>query len=427
MTNLRHISYSLLTQWNPETGFAASLIEGAARRHRLTGRDRAFLNSLVLGVLRNITLLDNWIDYLRSRGQLKRNVRWLLRQGLYEVLLMRTPDHAAVSQAVKLAKRYEKGIVNAVLRRAVKESDTLTGRARDLPLPVRFSLPKHIVDGWQHRLGADAAVALCEWMNEPAPVTLRANPLKPGAADALRASFGAVPVEDQPGFFTVLEVPFEAIRTGLCYVQDPSTALAPSMLAPKRGDSVLDACAAPGGKAGILAAMMANEGRLVCVDRQRERIDMTHDNLKRLGVTCAEFYCHDWQSDAKIPDLLTSQQFDRILVDVPCSNTGVMRRRVDVRWRLNSSREIAALNDAQLAIVDRVLPLLKPAGTLVYSTCSIEPSENEGLIQKLLTHHPDLFVHEDQLLLPHINDTDGGYAAILKKSRSFQRPAQLNS
>jgi 16S rRNA (cytosine967-C5)-methyltransferase len=410
-TNPRALCRDILAHWNPDTGFAANLIERAARDHNLDVRDRAFLNSLALGVLRNLTLLDHWIDHLRGRGQLKQGLRWLLRQGVCEVLLMRTPDHAAVSQTVKLAKKYEKGIVNAVLRRAVAESEPLLAAVGYLPLAVRFSLPAHLITRWEKRLGTDAAVALCEWMNAPAPVTFRANTLLPGAAESLKTTFGARGVEDQPGFFMADEMPFDAISAGLCYVQDPSTAAAPELLAPQPGECVLDACAAPGGKAGILAALMQNDGQLICTDSQQERIDMTADNLQRLGVTCAQTICHDWLADSGLPAQIVGETFDRILADVPCSNTGVMRRRVDVRWRLTSPKVFTALQEIQLAIVERLIPLLKPGGTLVYSTCSIEPEENEQMAAQILARHPHLELRRDTLLLPHINDTDGAYAA----------------
>ncbi|MCB1096951.1 MAG: hypothetical protein KDN22_15355 [Verrucomicrobiae bacterium] len=420
-TNPRALCREILSHWNPDTGFAANLIERAARDHCLDVRDRAFLNSLVLGVLRNVTLLDHWIDQLRGRGQLKQGLRWLLRQGICEVLLMRTPDHAAVSQTVKLAKKYEKGIVNAVLRRAVSESETLLTAVESLPLAVRFSLPAHLIARWEKRHGSDATVALCEWMNTPAPVTFRANTLVPGATETLKATFGARPVEDQPGFFVADEMPFDAIAAGLCYVQDPSTAAAPELLAPRSGEYVLDACAAPGGKAGILATLMENTGCLLCIDSQQERVDMTAENLQRLGITCATTICHDWLATTELPAEIATKTFDRILADVPCSNTGVMRRRVDVRWRLTEPKAFNVLQEIQLAIVERLIPLLKPGGTLVYSTCSIESEENEEMAALILKLHRHLSLRGDTLLLPHINDTDGGYAAAFVST-----PAKIN-
>jgi 16S rRNA (cytosine967-C5)-methyltransferase len=417
-SNPRALCRDILTHWNPETGFAANLIERAARDNKLDSRDRGFMNSLTLGVLRNLSLLDHWIDQLRSRGQLKSGVRWLLRQGIYEVLLMRTPDHAAVSQTVKLAKKFEKGIVNAILRRASSERESLQALVPTLPLAVRFSLPAHLVQRWEQRWGMDAAIALCEWMNTPAPVILRANTLVPNAAEALRQSFDASGVEDAPGFFVASEMPFDAIQSGLCYVQDPSTATAPQLLAPRPGEAVLDACAAPGGKSGIIAGMMGNSGYLVCVDSQQERVDMTAENLQRLGVTCEEMCCHDWLAENELPLALAGKTFDRILCDVPCSNTGVIRRRVDVRWRLKSRSAFADMQKTQLGIVERTLPLLKPGGTLVYSTCSIEPEENDQVVKLLLERHPHLSLREEQLLLPHINDTDGAYVAVLESRAS---------
>ena len=413
-SNPRAVSRDILKNWKPDGEFATNLIDQAARRHALDARDRALVNTLVLGVLRNITLLDHWIGLIRSKGPLKPGLRWILRQGLFELMMMRTPAHATVSQTVKLAKRFEKPVVNAILRRAVSDTAELNAMVAQLPLATRFSLPEHMVERWEQHHGRSATIALCEWMNEPATFTFRANPLAPNAEHLLARNYSARPVEDQPGFFTADSLPLEAIEDGLCYVQDPSTATAPTLLKPNPGERVLDACAAPGGKSSILAALMNNRGELVCVDQQEKRVAMTEQNLTRMGVTCASFLCHDWlENDAFTPELKKGQ-FDRILADVPCSNSGVMRRRVDVRWRLASQQTFREMQRIQLAIVDKLIPLLSPGGTLVYSTCSIEPEENEEVVQSILERHPALSASDELLMLPFITDTDGGYAAALR-------------
>ena len=413
MTDVRQVCQQLLTQWSRGEQFAATLIERACEKHGLQSRDRAFLQTLALGVLRNLSLLDHWIDHLRDKGAIKPAVRWLLRQGFYEAIFMRTADHAGVFQNVKLARRYEKGLVNALLRRASSEKDSLLAQVETLPLPLRFSLPPMLIDRWESRFGHDDTLSLCRRVNEPASVTIRANQLKEESVAMLEAEFGAIACGAHPGFFSCPELPRAAIERGLCYVQDPSTAIACYLLDPQPGESVLDACAAPGGKSGILAERMRNSGQLVCVDNRPGRIEMVQGNLSRLGVTSFTTNVHDWLDD-KAPVGLETHSFDRILIDAPCSNTGVLRRRVDVRWRLTSADVFAAMKETQQQIVDRSLPFLKPGGTLVYSTCSIEPEENDEVVEWLV-YSRGLTLKEQRLNLPHADGSDGAFCAALIK------------
>ncbi len=189
-------------------------------------------------------------------------------------------------------------------------------------------------------------------------------------------------------------------------MQDPSTALACELLAPQPGDRVLDACAAPGGKTAYLAELMQDQGAILAVDRDEQRVQRLEENLTRLGISSAKTQVHDWSGTPP------TEHFDRILVDAPCSNTGVMRRRVDVRWRLQPA-DFTRMPREQLAIVRAVLPLLKPGGTLVYSTCSLEPEENGQLVRQLLEEFPALQLEEERAILPWRDGLDGAFAARL--------------
>jgi 16S rRNA (cytosine967-C5)-methyltransferase len=199
---------------------------------------------------------------------------------------------------------------------------------------------------------------------------------------------------------------------GLCYAQDPSTEIAPRLLHPRPGEAVLDACAAPGGKTALMAELMSNQGQIMASDASSARLKRMAGNLDRLHVDNVRAALHDWTRPA--PDWLKQQKFDAILLDVPCSNTGVMRRRVDVRWRLDAAA-FTAQAASQLALLKSVLRVLKPGGRLVYSTCSIDPEENTGVVDKLLQAHPDVKRLDERQTMPQKDGIDGAYAVLLRR------------
>jgi 16S rRNA (cytosine967-C5)-methyltransferase len=179
------------------------------------------------------------------------------------------------------------------------------------------------------------------------------------------------------------------------------------------GETILDACAAPGGKSGLIAEIIQNRGQLIACDRDPNRIEVLRKNLETLGVTCAQTLRQDWK-EALVPELRVNS-FDRILLDAPCSNTGVMRRRVDVRWRL-TQRDFLRMQEVQLTILRAVIPLLKPGGTLVYGTCSIEREENEGVVARTLREFPFLKLGAQNAVLPFRDHFDGAFAARLDRA-----------
>jgi 16S rRNA (cytosine967-C5)-methyltransferase len=207
-----------------------------------------------------------------------------------------------------------------------------------------------------------------------------------------------------------------SFKDGWFYVQDPSTLLAVLELDPKPGETILDACAAPGGKTAFIAQLMENRGVIIAEDTDPARLALVRENCTRLGVTCVQTALAgaDIGSPSSIlhPPSSPSLSFDRILVDAPCSNTGVMRRRVDLRWRVRAE-EIERLRRAQLDLLHRVATRLKPGGTLVYSTCSLEPEENGSVVRQFLARHPAFKLASERELLPFTDGTDGAYVAKL--------------
>jgi len=370
--------------------------------------DRAFAVELFYGVLRNRTLLDFWTGALRT-ARIDIDLRDLLRLGLYQLFIAKTPEHAAVYETVELASNRHRPVVNGILRSAVRRKRELQTKAKSQALTVRFSQPAFLIERWEREFGEKQSKALCEWNNRPPTIYARINQLKIDCQRFLARYREASSLPKAPNFVE-LASPTEAIAQGDCYVQDPSTAIACELLEPRPDEKILDACAAPGGKTSYLAELMKNEGSLVAVDREPKRLRLLADNLNLLGVKIATVVCHDWTQD-KIPKAIYSQgPFDRILIDVPCSNTGVTRRRVDVRWRLKPS-DFKRMQARQIEIARAVLPLLKPGGMLVYSTCSLEHEENEDVVHHLLQTISVLTLEEEQRSLPFRENFDGAFAA----------------
>ena len=403
--NARTSCLRALMQWEKGRAFSDEILHESLEHAPLGPLDRAFLMELFFGILRNLSRLDFLIGRLREGG-LDAQTRAILRIGLYQIFHLRTPPHAAVNETVALATR-TRGLVNAILRRALREKSELEQALQAADQSTQLSHPEFLIRRWQKNFDAGSAAALCAWNNEPPDVVVRANGLKVTAGELLRTAQDASALEAHPLAIKVNQLPFTWIVHGLCYVQDPSTLLACDLLAPHPGETVLDACAAPGGKTSYLAELMRNEGRIVAMDLYESRVARLRENLQRLGVTIAEAVQHDaMQSGGPCEGV----QFDRILVDAPCSNTGVIRRRVDVRWRL-TDEDFIRMPTQQLALVRRSAARLKRGGTLVYSTCSLEPEENEEVVEAVRRQLPALQLVETRRTVPFVDWVDGAFAA----------------
>ena len=413
-SSARDVALSALTAWRQKQAFADAIIADCFGSTNLATRDRAFAVELFYGVLRNLTVLDFWIGCLRTR-RLDAGARDLLRLGLYQLLLLSIPEHAAIYETVAIGGRRYQPIVNAILRSALRQKATLLQKAESQPLSIRTSHPQFLIDRWRQQFGSCNVEALCAWNNRPPPIYARINKLKIGVDRFLRSHPKAQRVPKLPNFAELASLPLNALKRGECYLQDPGTAIACEVVAPKAGERVLDACAAPGGKTGYLAEMMQNSGLLIACDRDPDRIRLLEENLKRLGAKNTMVFRHDWTEEEVPRSIRSSAPFDRILIDAPCSNTGVMRRRVDVRWRLTEA-DFDRMRQRQLAIVRNVQPLLKGGGTLIYSTCSLETEENENVVQQLLRATPRLRPEEQKQCLPFRDGFDGAFVTKLIKA-----------
>jgi 16S rRNA (cytosine967-C5)-methyltransferase len=405
----RQIALKALRTWRNGTRFADSIISPSLAQTSLMRSDRAFALELFYGVLRNLTLLDFWISCLRA-SRVESDLRDILRLGLYQLFLLKTAQHAAVHETVELAPKRQRTIINAMLRAAARRTNELLALAQAQPLFLRTSHPQFLIERWQQHFGIEHAEKLCEWNNLPAPVYARINLLRIDRTEFLRAYPESRPVPKHPDFVEINSLPSGALERGHCYIQDPSTTIACQLLDPKPGERILDACAAPGGKTALIAEQVKNRAFIAACDRDPERLRILKDNVARLGARITHSVRQDWTRDRLPKEIASAAPFDRILVDAPCTNTGVMRRRVDVRWRVRPD-DFTRMPKEQFVITRAVIALLKPGGVLVYSTCSLEPEENEKVVRRMLAERPVLRLEAERHSLPFRDGFDGAFAA----------------
>lgn len=401
----RQTALNCLMRWHEGHSFAETLVDRECSRAQLSPADRHLVQALVFGVLRNRTWLDHVIDSLRQ-GRLDLEMRLILQIGLCQLFLLGMADHAAVYETVNLAPSRLRGLVNAILRNALRREKAILAEREKLPLPVLYSTPAWLVERWTQQTDRETTRDLLRWNNTTPRLYVRANPLIP--MDGIPASLA--PLDRAPGWFSVEgPLPLEDIQAGSLYVADPSTRYAIDLLAPRAGEEILDACAAPGGKAAAIIAATGGKARLTATDLHEHRLPTLQENLDRQGSASVKTAQADWSQPCP-PEW--ERHFDAVLLDVPCSNTGVIQRRVDVRWRVTPA-EIRRLAALQKSILENASRAVKPGGRLVYSTCSIDAEEDGLLVRDFLRNHPEWTLKEEKLILPHQEKSDGAYAALL--------------
>ncbi len=466
----RRCAYAVLRRVFEHGAYADKALHSQARG--LDARDRALAMRLAYGAVQRKGTLDHLIGLLAERPprQLDAPVLAALRLGLYELLYLRgAPDHAIVADTVELAKtnaRAGHGLVNAVLRRATREGAGLLEGLEDATpeqAAVKHSHPEWIARMWWEELGADDARALMAHDNEPGEVALRANtlvtdastlarelaagtpaggPAEGPAGDKAGGSAGG-PAGDRAGGGSpvrthldpdipealVLEGPFDAHgsdawREGAFVAQSRAAMLVARVVAPEPGERVLDLCAAPGGKSTHLAALMDGTGEVVAVEHDRRRAGALARTAQRLRAHTVHVELAD-AAQARPEGAV----FDRVLVDPPCSGLGTLQARPDLRWRMERSH-LAELERTQAKILAAGAGALRPGGVLVYSTCTISPTENERRIATFLDANPDFALDdlsvelpgranprapETVLTLPHRDRTAGFFIARLRR------------
>ncbi|MGE5586493.1 MAG: 16S rRNA (cytosine(967)-C(5))-methyltransferase RsmB [Bacillota bacterium] len=391
--------------------FATVARDRALGRARLPERDRALMTELVYGVTKTRKTLDHVIGTFAARptGKMDPVVRVALRLGAYQILyLTHIPAPVAVNESVELARAFghagAAAFVNAVLRALVREPGKVAfpdAVAQPVDhIAQRYSHPAWMVSRWLARFGFDETARLCAANNENPPVTIRVNTLKT-SRDRLLDELAGAGIEARPSPYVpeAIEVrqggdlfSHRSYRDGEFLVQDTSSMLVAHVLEPVPGERVLDLAAAPGGKTTHIAECMGDRGEIVAVDVHEHRMRLLEQNVKRLGINCITTVVADAAQlprGATLPSrsFCSSRFFDRALVDPPCTGTGVLRRRPDLRWHRKPG-DIADLTGIQADLLEAAARSVKPGGVVVYSTCSIEPEENAEIVERFLEAHP---------------------------------------
>ena len=388
--NSRRTAAFIFAKWLATKDFPATMLP--------EGQDRAFVQDLVYTTIRRLRPLRRILGgFLKTwpKGELES----LLYIGAAQILYMKdVPDFAAVSATVDAAKASPNKniakVVNGVLRNLIRKRDEGVDFMEGALLEERESFPTALVKRWIDRFGKENAEKLCKWHNEPAETWI-ARPDR---------SFTKLErgerVESVKGY-----------AEGEFIVQDPGTQLAIELMDVKRGEKVLDACAAPGGKTIQLAWRGANVTACEVNPKRRRRLV---ENLERVGVMSGGSRVEVIDSLSQ-PQPSTSTSFTKILVDAPCSNTGVLRRRPDARWNW-SEEKLKELVKLQAEILDQVVPLVAPGGAIVYSTCSNEPEENLEQVRAFTRRHKDFHIVTSKESIPYESGHDGAFAALIRRS-----------
>lgn len=439
----RTAAWRILSDWERRKGPLEGLRDRALSESSYSHLDRALIMELTQGVPRHRLIIDHWILNLLDRPgrDLPIPVLTALRLGIYQLLFLhKIPAHAAVGATVNLVKRSEfegfAPLVNAVLRRAASTSLPPVPEAGEDPLhhlEVVTSSPGWLVDRLVKFRGLAEARLILQALNRPGPLTMRANTLRIDR-ESLLDKLDSLGVSARAGRLSpdavilgsgTAPAAIPPFQNGLCTVQDEGAQLIAPLLGPEPGERLLDACAAPGGKAGHLAQLVGDDALILAVDHSRTRVSMMTRSLARLRVTCVRAVV----ADARNLPILSTAPVNGVLVDAPCSGTGVLRRHPEGKWRKDAAG-VVSLIQIQEDLISAASAVLPRGGRLLYTTCSILREENEDVVDRTLargshsladlrkgTDLPDdLFTARGEMRTwPHLHDCDGFYAALLVK------------
>lgn len=426
---VRGIAIKILTRVERTDAYLDKLLDIELETGDLNPPDKRLLNELVHGVLRNQSKLD-WVLTGFYHGQYSKvapNVRNALRVALYQILfLTRIPHHAAVNEAVEFVKKY----------RGQRLADTMNGLLRNIArnveniryplatsdeiqyLSVVHSHPTWIVKRWHARYGFEDTESLCKANNMRPFLTLRPNPLavdyKTFVDELVEVGIDYRRCFYMRDYVTVRNLPnirqSRLFTEGQFTIQDESAGLVGMLLAPKPGETIIDLCSAPGGKAIHAAEIMQNQGRIVAVDKYDVRLNLIRQAAERNSVSIIE----TMEGDATE---LAHEPVDKVLVDAPCSGLGTLSKKPDIKWK-REPEDIQKLIVTQRAILENASRLVRPGGVIVYSTCTIEPEENQDIVKAFLLDHPEFTLdHAGQYLPPRVVDEEGFLATFPHKHR----------
>ncbi|MDF2658508.1 MAG: rRNA methyltransferase [Paenibacillus sp.] len=443
----REIALDVLTRVETEHAYSNLLLNQALLKHKPDKADAGLATELVYGTIQRRNTIDYFLDRFVAKGvkKLEPWVRNLLRLSLYQLhYLDRVPEHAAVHEAVNIAKRRGhagiSGMVNGVLRNVIRRKEELTVPVSLEPvarIALEHSHPEWLVADWVRRFGAETAEKICRANNEPPSASVRVNTMKLTREELLgrlrEAGCEARPSDVSPAGIVVESGGNMALTpwyvNGELSVQDESSMLVAEAAHPEPGMQVLDCCAAPGGKTSHMAELMNDRGRILACDIHEHKRELIAAQAERLSLRCVETKTIDARN---LPEALAGTAFDRILLDAPCSGLGVIRRKPDIKWA-KSPGDVAGIAGLQYELLSGVSSLLAPGGVLVYSTCTVAEEENEQVVMRFLQEHPEFALSrppqslQDRLpadsvapggtitVLPHQFGSDGFFIAVLRK------------
>jgi len=397
--NVRDAALSILLAVDKNQAYSNLLLHQTIERHKIEAKDRGLLTEITYGTLQYKMTLDYYLEPF-IRGKVDHWVRWLLRLSLYQMhYLTRIPAHAAVNEAVEIAKRrghqgiasMVNGILRSILRQGVRSLDEIENRVERLSIST--SHPEWLVERWVESYGFEKTQEMLEENNTPPVQTVRMNMTK-ATVEQVLASLDAEGITAKQSDLIQECIHLtngqaartQAFKDGWITIQDESSMLPANVLNPQPGWRVLDMCAAPGGKTTHLAEKMKNEGSILATDLHPHKLDLIDENTARLGLDIVQTAPIDGR---KAAEFLPAESFDAVLVDAPCSGLGVMRRKPDIKYT-KREEDLASLQTIQLALLDAASKVLKPGGRLVYSTCTVDKVENEGTVEAFLKQHPEM-------------------------------------
>lgn len=441
----RHLAVDILNRVDQHGAFAEPLLDALlSRNHQLNIQDRGLITQIVYGTLRMRGRLD-WIIGQLYRGTFSSMdvcIKNILRTGVYQLLFTaRIPEFAIVHEAVEIIKIVRPagaGLVNAVLRNVIRKKDEIVypemEKDPSLHVSIMHSHPLWLVEKWIGMFGVEDTAALCRADNEIPPVTLRVNTLKTTrerTRDALLQDGFDVRLTAFSSDGLILLNPAKSIRDTTCYAeghiqfQDEASQLIARLVDPEEGENILDLCAGTGGKTMHLAAIMNNHGSITSVDISKKKLETLKKNARKLGVNIVN--TKEGDAREKMKESCVGE-FDKIIVDAPCSGLGTLRRNPEIKWR-SSPEDVTKCANLQKIILDNAALYLKKGGSLIYSTCTIMPEENEKVIEEFIAHHRNFMcIHPPDTInsrvvgdlryfqsYPHRHGTDGFFGALLRK------------
>lgn len=423
--NIRELAFHSLVTIFRDDGYSNIVVSQTIQKHPLEDRDRRFYTELVYGTVRHLNFLNWIISRLSTRklSALDPVCLAILRLGLYQIFcLSRVPDSAACNESVKLATKFGNAgmakFVNAILRSSIRRREEFVIPSADENLVAHLALTYHqenwLIRKWIHDYGEADAIKICQYFDMIPDICIRANTAKISRDELLQKlqdeGFQAVPTTYSRDGIYLKGTPalnqIKALREGLAIIQDEPSQLVGPVVDPQPGDVIFDVCAAPGGKTTHLAALGGPTCTVYGCDIYNHKLKLIEQNGAKLGLTNMRTLLQDGQT---IGDKY-AEKADKVLVDAPCSGLGVLRRKLDLRWRKKES-DVEALPKLQRRILDSAAKCVKPGGLLVYSTCTMNDGENKDVVNAFLQNHPE-FHAEPAGPYCHVRE-DGPYVQIL--------------